>query len=383
MSFVFHGSGNGSIKNVMRQYFGALSSVVAGLSIGFIVAGNALAAPTGVALVVGNAAYTGLPPLPGCALSARAVAAALKDQGYDVTERSDVSTGQLDAAAGILAEKLSALPNVPTMVHICGYVAGLAGRPFLVPVSAALVRPSDVLTQGMLAKSIVDVVAHSGPRDALVLLEAVPLPTATEPLALEALDRPDLPARMSLLAVTEPGSGSPTPLSTAMMPRFKGSPLAVAPLIDGIGQDLAGLRTASVVVRRVPAAAGFLAGGPPVVPPPLAVTPPVVVAPPVIVPPVVINPPSPVVVSPPVVDPPPVPSPAPGLVNLPDESVMTDAERRTVQTALAKLGYYPGPIDGVFGPETRAAIRRLQHEVQAPMSGHLTAEQARRLMTLR
>ena len=378
MPFVFHGWGNGSIKNVMRQYLGALSAVAAALSIGFIVVGNALAAPTGVALVVGNAAYTGLPPLPGCALSARAVAAALKDQGYDVTERSDVSTGQLDAAAGILAEKLSTLPNVPAMVHICGYVAGLAGRPFLVPVSAALVRPGDVLTQGMLAKSIVDVVAHSGPRDALVVLEAVPLPTATEPLALEALDRPDLPARMSLLAVTEPGSGSPTPLSTVMMPRFKGSPLPVAPLIDGIGQDLAGLRTASVVVRRVPAAAGFLVGGPPVVPPVVVPTP-VVVAPPVLFPPVVTVPPPPVVVAPPVV----VPPPAQTLVNLPDESVMTEAERRMVQTALAKLGYYPGPIDGVFGPETRAAIRRLQHEVQAPMSGHMTAEQARRLMTLR
>ena len=378
MPFVFHGWGNGSIKNVMRQYLGALSAVAAALSIGFIVVGNALAAPTGVALVVGNAAYTGLPPLPGCALSARAVAAALKDQGYDVTERSDVSTGQLDAAAGILAEKLSTLPNVPAMVHICGYVAGLAGRPFLVPVSAALVRPGDVLTQGMLAKSIVDVVAHSGPRDALVVLEAVPLPTATEPLALEALDRPDLPARMSLLAVTEPGSGSPTPLSTVMMPRFKGSPLPVGPLIDGIGQDLAGLRTASVVVRRVPAAAGFLVGGPPVVPPVVVPTP-VVVAPPVLFPPVVTVPPPPVVVAPPVV----VPPPAQTLVNLPDESVMTEAERRMVQTALAKLGYYPGPIDGVFGPETRAAIRRLQHEVQAPMSGHMTAEQARRLMTLR
>lgn len=367
------------MRNVMRQYFGVLSAVAAALSIGFIVVGNALAAPTGVALVVGNAAYTGLPPLPGCALSARAVAAALKDQGYDVTERSDVSTGQLDAAAGILAEKLSTLPNVPAMVHICGYVAGLAGRPFLVPVSAALVRPGDVLTQGMLAKSIVDVVAHSGPRDALVVLEAVPLPTATEPLALEALDRPDLPARMSLLAVTEPGSGSPTPLSTVMMPRFKGSPLPVAPLIDGIGQDLAGLRTASVVVRRVPAAAGFLIGGPPVVVPQVVVPPPVVVAPPVLVPPVVTVPPPPVVVAPPVV----VPPPAQTLVNLPDESAMTEAERRMVQTALAKLGYYPGPIDGVFGPETRAAIRRLQHEVQSPMSGHLTAEQARRLMTLR
>jgi hypothetical protein len=354
---------------VMKRYLEALATTLAGLSIGLIGAGGVFAAPTGVALVVGNAAYTGLPPLPGCALSARAVATVLKDQGYDVTERSDVSTGQLDAAAGVLAEKLASAPHVPVMVHICGYVAGLGGRPFLVPVSATLARPSDVLTQGMLAKSIVDVVARSGARDALVLLEAVPVPTTTEPLGLETLDRPDLPGRMSLLAVTEPGSGTPTPLSTAMMPRLKAFPLPVAPLIDGIGQDIAGLRSASVALRRVPAEAGFLLGGPPVVPPP----PPASVVP--VAPVVIVSPPQAVV---PVLTPGPVPAAAP--VNLPDESVMTLAERQTVQSSLARLGYYPGPIDGIFGSDTRAAIRRLQYEVQMSMTGHMTADLARRLM---
>lgn len=31
-----------------------------------------------------------------------------------------------------------------------------------------------------------------------------------------------------------------------------------------------------------------------------------------------------------------------------------------VQQALAELGYYYGPIDGVLGPETRDAILRFQ-----------------------
>jgi hypothetical protein len=376
---------NGPIICPMKRYSVA---VLAGLSISFVLTDAASAAPAGVALVVGNAAYTGLPPLPGCALSAHAVAAALKEQGYDVLERPDASTGQLDAAIGALAEKLAATPHVPAMIHFCGYVAGLSGRYFLVPISAALTRPSDILTQGLLAKSLVDA-AQTGERDALVVLEAVPLPTSAEPLALETLDRPGMPARLSILAVTETGGASPTPLSTAMMPRFRVTPLKVSQLIDGIVQDLAGQRTATVALRRTSAEAGYLFGGPP---PPKPLPPPMVVAAPVTPPP----PPSPVTVAPvappptpvapvPAALPPPaaIPAPAYSGPQLPDETVMTDAERRTVQTMLAKLGYYPGPVDGIFGSDTRAAIRRLQFEVHAPMDGHLTAELARRLMAPR
>jgi peptidoglycan hydrolase-like protein with peptidoglycan-binding domain len=58
---------------------------------------------------------------------------------------------------------------------------------------------------------------------------------------------------------------------------------------------------------------------------------------------------------------------------------MADSDRRRVQASLAKLGYYDGRVDGVFGPETRAAIRRYQHELGADMTGRLTAAQATRL----
>ncbi len=59
---------------------------------------------------------------------------------------------------------------------------------------------------------------------------------------------------------------------------------------------------------------------------------------------------------------------------------MSDADRRRVQIGLAKLGYYDGRIDGIFGPDSRAAIRRFQHELGADMTGRLTAEQASRLV---
>jgi len=57
---------------------------------------------------------------------------------------------------------------------------------------------------------------------------------------------------------------------------------------------------------------------------------------------------------------------------------MTHADRRDVQITLARLGYYEGQIDGLFGPDTRAAIRRWQHEVGAEMTGTLSGAQETR-----
>lgn len=342
----------GPMKNCNEIFFAVLAGVIGS----FITSGIALAAPAGVALVVGNAAYQALPPLAACALSARSVSAVLKGHGYDVIYQSDLSTGQLDAATGLLTEKLAASPDAPVVIYVCGYVSGFNGRPFLVPVSAGLQRPSDVLTQGMLAKAVVDVAARSGKREAMVVLEAVSVPGSTEPLALEALDRPDLPPGLSLLAVTETAGEVPMPLVTSLVPRLKVVPAKAATLIEGVTQDLADLRTATVSFRRVAVEAGYLVGGPAPQPPP----------------PEPVQKPAPVVSA----QPPSIPE----VASLPDEYRMSDPERRSVQVAMAKIGYYPGPIDGIFGPESRAAIRRLQHELQLPLTGYLTAAQARKLM---
>ena len=52
-----------------------------------------------------------------------------------------------------------------------------------------------------------------------------------------------------------------------------------------------------------------------------------------------------------------------------------DAERiRAVQRALARLGYDPGPADGLMGPRTRAAIRAFQAASGLAADGGLTPE---------
>jgi peptidoglycan hydrolase-like protein with peptidoglycan-binding domain len=66
---------------------------------------------------------------------------------------------------------------------------------------------------------------------------------------------------------------------------------------------------------------------------------------------------------------------------MPAEAGMSVAERRQMQAALRRLDYYRGPVDGTFGPRTRAAIRRFQRAIRAETTGTLTAEQANRLVT--
>ena len=63
-----------------------------------------------------------------------------------------------------------------------------------------------------------------------------------------------------------------------------------------------------------------------------------------------------------------------------DEAQYSENDRRHVQAALLLLGYYAGAVDGQLGAGTRAAIRRYQHEIGAPMTGVLRPPQAARLL---
>jgi peptidoglycan hydrolase-like protein with peptidoglycan-binding domain len=47
---------------------------------------------------------------------------------------------------------------------------------------------------------------------------------------------------------------------------------------------------------------------------------------------------------------------------------------------LQRLGYYDGKVDGIFGADTLAAIRRFQHELKSNMTGRLTNDQLGRLL---
>ncbi len=52
---------------------------------------------------------------------------------------------------------------------------------------------------------------------------------------------------------------------------------------------------------------------------------------------------------------------------------------REAQRALRDLGYHPGPIDGTFGPQTRAALAKYQLAEKLTVTGQLDAETMERL----
>jgi hypothetical protein len=367
--------------------------MVAGAAIGIAAPATvpqAQAAPPREALVIGNGTYAALPALSACLPSAHAIAAALRGAGFDVVEREDVTGGGLDAAIADAGRQFAANPGAPAFVYVCTYAVSFNARPFLLPVSANIARPTDVLTQGLLAKSLVDLLTRAGDRPAILALDIVPAPngpipdssaagasaTGTLPaaaptglapvLGLDALVPTNPLPGMGYIAASQgtPPDG-PTPLATALTANLKAPTVEVAPLLASVRQQLGGSKTVTIAALHQPAVPATLIGAPT---PPQPTAPQAATAPtPAAIPQTPTAAPTPPTAS----------SPA---VSLPAEENMTDIDRRRVQTALARLGYYDGRIDGVFGPDTRAAIRRYQHELGAEMNGRLTADQASKLV---
>ena len=63
----------------------------------------------------------------------------------------------------------------------------------------------------------------------------------------------------------------------------------------------------------------------------------------------------------------------------PHEDALSLADRTAAQSALARLGYPPGALDGVIGANTRAALRQWQKARGLPADGYLSLDVIRRL----
>jgi hypothetical protein len=373
-----------------------------------------------IALVIGNSAYDGQPKLAECAVAARTMIAVLRNSGFEVIERLDASNGEIGGGLAAVAHRLAdagsaatsddALHPTSALVYACGYASGFDGRAFLLPVSVRIERAADLLTQGVLAKSLGTLPAAAGARNSLVLLDLVRLPGNGAVPEMSQLAREASGSTHGFIAASSdiPAAGSPT--SDAVPTKLASA--AAAAFADGPAE--AGAVVTSV--RRMLERAGdtTLAVGAPLTPAwliePLHGTEPGVLAqagrpeatmdgnPTPSIRPV----PTPALAASPVhdsaasVSPGSIPAPAalaapvpevtiagPNLplpTQLPDERQQTDKDRRLIQAALARLGYYAGSPDGVYGPETRAAMRRFQHEIGAEQTGRLTAEQAAKLV---
>jgi peptidoglycan hydrolase-like protein with peptidoglycan-binding domain len=68
-----------------------------------------------------------------------------------------------------------------------------------------------------------------------------------------------------------------------------------------------------------------------------------------------------------------------GLSLVPRVSAHDHGDTKKVQETLRDKGFYTGPVDGIMGHQTRAAIRQYQESEKLPVTGHLDSETAGKL----
>src|SRR5262249_28671734 len=244
-----------------------------------------------IALVIANSHYNGMPELARCTASATLVRDALKEKGFAIVERSDLGRGEFDAAIGALAKRAAAAPPAVAALYYCGYALEFNGRSFLLPTSVNITRENDVLTQGIISKSLVDTLVRVPDGSGFVLFDVFPAPGASGN-GMARLAEQVQPSRFAVIGAANEGAGQgPTAVAQPVHHLRMGCHITLErfgpalPAARARGQPIAMAPTGPVPSR---------AGAPPPPPPP---------------PPKPAPPPTPVAVQPP--PPPPAPPPAP------------------------------------------------------------------------
>jgi Putative peptidoglycan binding domain/Caspase domain len=327
------------------------------LSLGFTCCGAdaARSESSRIALVIANSQYANFPAVSRCAPAAATARDSLRAKGFEVIERNNLGRGEFDTAIGLLARRVTAAPPAVAAVYYCGYAADFNNRSFLLPVSAVLTRDNDLLSQGILVKSVIESLRRTPDSAGLVLLDVFQPPDAPSGRMGQLAEHVPPSSFAVIAAGNEPNGEGATALALGLRDELSATDAGINS-INGLRRRL----SKESVTAQVIAATGDVALAVekrPAAPPLASIAPP---------------PPAPL----------PQPSfkPPPQLHVMVDEDQMSEGDRRQVQTVLANIGYYSGRIDGAFGPETRAAIRRYQFEIKAELTGRLTAEQATKLV---
>jgi uncharacterized caspase-like protein len=124
-----------------------------------------------LALVIGNGHYPDASaPLTQPINDARALTAALRRDGFDVEMVEDASRDDMRRAVDRLRSKVR--PDSVVMLFFGGYGVQLGGENYMIPVDAAIWKPSDVRRDGLSVQSVLQTVAERGARAKLVVIDA-------------------------------------------------------------------------------------------------------------------------------------------------------------------------------------------------------------------
>lgn len=300
----------------------------------------AVAAPLPLALVVAETTYRHLPGRPECAEGAARIASALEETGFAVTLASDNSHGQLSAALMQFRGDLQRSQSPGAVIYYCGFGTMYDGRSFVLPASARMDRLTDAVSEGLAAR-----VFGGLPGTALLLYDIAPLRAEDDNGMLLF----DLRADRNLSSVFAASQQGATPVADAfaVAARRAAPALGTADLIAALDASVDPSARRLVVMSRGAEAAQLTSV---VAQPEIAASEPVL--------------------------------PMDETAAQVQESDLSRADRRIIQLSLLHLGYYQGEIDGVFGPQTRAAIGRFQAESGERNTGSLSVDGIRRLLPI-
>ncbi|NLS07997.1 hypothetical protein HGP14_32795 [Rhizobium sp. P32RR-XVIII] len=121
----------------------------------------ASAAADKAALVIGNGTYASGHPLAACDQSARDVGGWLRHQGFEVEQVLDASSVDMRKAIGDFVAQVSGAPSRATIIYVCSYAAVANQRLFMLPVDSDPDQPTRLETQGVILKALLNTLAGS------------------------------------------------------------------------------------------------------------------------------------------------------------------------------------------------------------------------------
>jgi len=124
-----------------------------------------------VALVIGNGHYPDAnAPLAQPINDARALTAALRDNGFDVDVVEDASRDDMSRAVARLKSRIK--PDSVVMLFFGGFGVQVGRESYMIPVDAAIWKESDVRRQGVSIEAVLNVMKEQGARAKLVVVDA-------------------------------------------------------------------------------------------------------------------------------------------------------------------------------------------------------------------
>jgi uncharacterized caspase-like protein len=127
--------------------------------------------PSRIALVIGNGHYPDAnAPLAQSINDARALTAALRQDGFDVDVVEDATRDDMDRAIARLKSKVR--PDSVVMLFFGGYGIQAGRESFMIPVDATIWKEADVRREGVSVESVLDAIKDNGACAKLVVLDA-------------------------------------------------------------------------------------------------------------------------------------------------------------------------------------------------------------------